>query len=215
MVICYLDTLKKSSKMKETRLKKGIVEELQQPSYGVINKGCLRIRGEGGRDVRQKWANADRRSGVDSQMWMSAWKKNYTTILVKFTQINEIFSFSMQRFWNTCIFVWPIMPVCHIYFVVNPIFWNAIFGIRFFTLQCESFTSCNISNNASLVSAWTGGGEVANQMWTNLDRGRGSQKVPNLCGHPLSMTPTVKRAQEIKRLEWWNSWLWPCICWLQ
>ena len=58
--------------MKETRLKKGIVEELQQTSYGVINKGCLHIRGEGGRDVRQKWANADRRSGVDSQMWMSA-----------------------------------------------------------------------------------------------------------------------------------------------
>ena len=72
MVICYLDTLKKSSKMKETRLKKGIVEELQQPSYGVINKGCLHIRGEGGREVRQKWANADRRSGVDGQMWTSA-----------------------------------------------------------------------------------------------------------------------------------------------
>ena len=72
MVICYLETLKKSSKKKETRLKKGIVEELQQPSYGVINKGCPHIRGEGGRQVRQKWANADRGSGVVSQMWTSA-----------------------------------------------------------------------------------------------------------------------------------------------
>ena len=33
MVICYLDTLKKSSKKKETRIKKEIVEVLQQASY--------------------------------------------------------------------------------------------------------------------------------------------------------------------------------------
>ena len=45
--------------------------------------------------------------------------------------------------------------------------------ISFFTLQCELFTSCNVSNNASLVSARTGGGGVVNQMWTGLDRGRG------------------------------------------
>ena len=32
MVICSLDTLKKSSKKKETRIKKGIVEVLQQAS---------------------------------------------------------------------------------------------------------------------------------------------------------------------------------------
>ena len=30
--------------------------------------------------------------------------------------------------------------------------------ISFFTLQCELFTSCNVSNNASLVFARTGGG---------------------------------------------------------
>ena len=28
--------------------------------------------------------------------------------------------------------------------------------ISFFTVQCELFTSCNVSNNASLVSARTG-----------------------------------------------------------
>ena len=33
MVICSLDALKKSSKKKETRIKKEIVEVLQQPSY--------------------------------------------------------------------------------------------------------------------------------------------------------------------------------------
>ena len=69
--------------------------------------------------------------------------------------------------------VMPMSCVSHIYFVVNPIFWNAIMEIVFFTLQCELFASCNVSNNASLVSARTGGGGVINQMWTGLDMGRG------------------------------------------
>ena len=60
--------------------------------------------------------------------------------------------------------------------------------ISFFTLQCELFTSCNVSNNASLVSARTGGGGEQ----PNLDRpGQGeggSQKFPNLCGNPFWMT---------------------------
>ena len=60
--------------------------------------------------------------------------------------------------------------------------------LRFFTLQCELFTSCNVSNNASLVSARTGGGGEQ----PNLDRpGQGeggSQKFPNLCGNPFWMT---------------------------
>ena len=54
----------------------------------------------------------------------------------------------------------------------------------FFTLQCELFTSCIVSNSASLVSARTGG--VVKKMWTG--RG-GSQKFQTLCGHPLWMTP--------------------------
>ena len=33
----------------------------------------------------------------------------------------------------------------------------------FFTLQCELFTSCNVSNNANLVSAQTGGEGVVIQ----------------------------------------------------
>ena len=66
----------------------------------------------------------------------------------------------------------------------------------FFTLQCDLFTSCNASNNASLVSARTGGGGVVNQMWTSLNRGRGTQKFPNLCGHPLWMTPYQDKLQK-------------------
>ena len=51
---------------------------------------------------------------------------------------------------------------------------SSIRMISFFTLQCELFTSCNVSNNGSLVSAQTlGGGWVVNQMWADLDRGRG------------------------------------------
>ena len=49
MVICSLDAFKKSSKKKETRIKKEIVEVLQQPSYrqkqpsrAVLWKGLLR-----------------------------------------------------------------------------------------------------------------------------------------------------------------------------
>ena len=43
--------------------------------------------------------------------------------------------------------------------------------ISFFTLQCELFTSCNVSNNASLVSARTGEGgggwsTKCGQAWT-------------------------------------------------
>ena len=48
----------------------------------------------------------------------------------------------------------------------------------FFTLQRELFTSCNVSNHASLVSARTGGEGVTNQMRTGLDRGRGVPEIP-------------------------------------
>ena len=53
--------------------------------------------------------------------------------------------------------------------------------ISFFTLQCELFTSCNVSNNASLVSAWTGGRGVVNQMWTGLDRPGQVEGGPKNC----------------------------------
>ena len=52
--------------------------------------------------------------------------------------------------------------------------------IPFFTLPCELFTSCNVSNNASLVSARTVGEGVVNQMWIGMDRGMGVPKIPKL-----------------------------------
>ena len=71
----------------------------------------------------------------------------------------------------------------------------------FLILQRELFTSCNVSNNTSLVSARTeeeGGGGVnqstkCGQAWTK--RG-GFQKFPILCGHPLWMTPMSKSFNE-------------------
>ena len=38
MVICSLDALKKTSKKKETRIKKEIVKVLLQPSYHLYHK---------------------------------------------------------------------------------------------------------------------------------------------------------------------------------
>ena len=49
--------------------------------------------------------------------------------------------------------------------------------ISFFTLQCELFSSDNVSNNASLVYAQTGGEGVVNQMYTGLEKGRGGPKT--------------------------------------
>ena len=63
--------------------------------------------------------------------------------------------------------------------------------ISFFTLLCELFSSCNVSNNASLVSARTE--EKGGRGQRNVDRPgqgkEGSQKFPNLCGHPLYVAP--------------------------
>ena len=68
----------------------------------------------------------------------------------------------------------------------------------FFTLQYELFTSCNVSNNPSLVSARTGGRGVLKQMWTGLDMGRrGGAKNSQICGtdaescqHFFQLSPT-------------------------
>ena len=43
MVICSLDALKKSSKKKETRIKKEVVDVLQQASYRRKRTGKLKI----------------------------------------------------------------------------------------------------------------------------------------------------------------------------
>ena len=63
--------------------------------------------------------------------------------------------------------------------------------ISFFTLQSELFTSCNVSNNASLVSARTVGGNVVNHMWTGLDRARVVPKIPKFVRTSFMDDPQV------------------------
>ena len=56
----------------------------------------------------------------------------------------------------------------------------------FFTLQCELFTSCNVSNNASLVSTRAGGGGRGGGGQTNVDRpgqGEGGPKNSQICAN--------------------------------
>ena len=128
-----------------------------------------------------------------SQMWTSAWKKNYSY------NICEIYSDNLA----VCLYI--KFPLCFYSIGMygtqcNDITSNIVFirmfftlfsnrMISFFTLQYELFTSCNVSNNASLVSARTGGrwwSTKCGQAWTG---GGASQKFPNLCGYPLWMTP--------------------------
>ena len=48
----------------------------------------------------------------------------------------------------------------------------------FFTLQCELFTSYNVSNNASLVTARTGGGEWSTKCGQTCTERGGVPKIP-------------------------------------
>ena len=82
--------------------------------------------------------------------------------------------------------------------ISNIVFIRTLFSnrmISFLTLQCELFLSCNVSNNASLVSARTGGGGVVNQMWTGLDRGRWGAKILKLVRTSFMDDPTAKRCK--------------------
>ena len=131
--------------------------------------------------------------------WTSAWKKNYSY------HICEIYSDKLAvclyifliLIWNTCIFVWPTMPVCHIYCVVS----TPSLGMLLSKLSNRNTHVCtsSISVNCSQVAIFQimpalcphGQGEggwstKCGQAWTGRE---GSQKFPNLCRHPLWMTP--------------------------
>ena len=124
-----------------------------------------------------------------SQMWTSAWKKNYSY------NICEIYSDNLA----VCLYI--KFPLCFYSIGMygtqcNDITSNIVFirmfftlfsnrMISFFTLQYELFTSCNVSNNASLVSAWTGGEKgwstKCGQAWT----GGGGHKNSQICADIL------------------------------
>ena len=97
--------------------------------YGIIHKECPHIRRGGRRGVRQKWTNADRGEGVVSQMWTSAWKKNYSYHIYKIYSDNLAVCLYIMSCLCAMSCHFYVMPVCHIYFVVNPISWNAIIEI--------------------------------------------------------------------------------------
>ena len=55
----------------------------------------------------------------------------------------------------------------------------------FFTLQCELFTSCDVSNNASLVSAPTGGWGGGQPNVDRSGQGEGGPKKSQICADIL------------------------------
>ena len=67
--------------------------------------------------------------------------------------------------------------------------------ISFFTLQCELFLSCNVSNNASLVSARTGGGGWSTKCRQAWKGGGGGAKIPKLVRTSFMDDPTAKRCK--------------------
>ena len=140
-------------------------------------------------------------------MWTSAWKKNYSY------HICEIYSDK----WN--IFFFQIMILEHLHFclanhacvslllcgqphLLECYYQNYLIGthmctcsirmISFFTLLCKLLTSCNVSNNASLVSARTGDGGEGGGGQPNKDRpwqGEGSPKNSQICEDILYQWP--------------------------
>ena len=90
---------------------------------GAIHKGCPHIRrGQGGQEKVDKGGKGE---GVASQMWTSTRKTNYSYHICEIYSDNLAVCLCIK--FSFCLH--PIMPVCHIYFVVNPIFWNDIIEI--------------------------------------------------------------------------------------
>ena len=77
----------------------------------------------------------------------------------------------------------------------------------FSTLQCELFTSCNVSNNASLVSTWTGGGgwsTKCGQAWIGEGWPKNSQiSADILYGWPL--TCLICRIRKYLQVKIWSA----------
>ena len=144
--------------------------------------------------------NAGRGRKVVSQIWTSAWKKNYSHHICEIYLDNLavclhikfciLLVFNRECMERNVMISFRILSSLECFLRYFQTEW-----LVFFTLQCELFTTCNISNNASLVSARTGGGSERGRGGgqPNLDRhgqGRwGSQKFPNLFRNPLWMNP--------------------------
>ena len=167
----------------------------------AIHKGCVHIRGV---EVRQKWTNADsgRGRGRFSQMWTSALKKYYSY------HICEIYTYNLAVcLYIKCSFclypienVWNAMEWHHFEYCLHSNVFYVIFkqNDQFFlpfSVNCSNnCSSCNVSNNASLVSARTGGGDGH----PNVDRpgqGEGDRKNSQICADILYGRPHCKAEQ--------------------
>ena len=135
-------------------------------------------------------------------MWRSSWKKKYSYHICEIYSDNLAvclyikFSFCLYSIENVEIFVGQLCLCVTFTSWSTPSFGmllsklsnrnthmctSSIRMISFFNVQCELFTSCNVSNNASLLCAQGEGGGVVNQMWTDLDRGgQGAGGVPKI-----------------------------------
>ena len=151
---------------------------------GTIHKACPHIRGERGEG-----------SGKSGQMWTGGrgWLGRCVRPLCKKIQLpclwnlhRQFGSISVYKIFILLVFSRECMKrnAMTSFRILSSFecflrYFQTEWSVFFFILQCELFTSCNVSNNASIMSARTEGGA----------RGGGGGG-PNLCGHPLWMTPS-------------------------
>ena len=129
-----------------------------------------------------------------SQMWASAWKKNYSYHICEIYPDFGKLAFCLAN--HACVSHLlrgqPHLLECYYQncLIGTHVCTSSIRMISFFTLQCQLFTSCNVSNNASLVCARTGGGGGEGGGQPNVDRpgrggGGGSPKNSQICADIL------------------------------
>ena len=96
--------------------------------------------------------------GLVSQMWTSTWK--FTQIIWQYVCMKNFHSalFNRECMERNVMTSFQILSSFEYFLRYFQTELSA-----FFTLQCELFTSCNVSNNANLVSAQTGGEGVVIQ----------------------------------------------------
>ena len=155
---------------------------------GAIYKGFPHIWGRGGGGSGKSGQMQTGGEGWLAKCGFPLGKKIMATIFVKFTQIlkNLHFFFGQSCLcftftsWSTPSFQMLLSKLSNrnTHVCTSSIRMNCF-------LLCELFTSCNVSDNASLVSARTGREGVVNQIWTGLGRGRGDPQNSQICADIL------------------------------
>ena len=143
-----------------------------------------------------------------NQMRTSTWKKNYSYHICEIDSDDLVVCLYMK--FSFCLYSMKMYQTQYNAIISNIVFIQMLLRYFqtewsvFFTLQCEFVTSCNFSNDASLVSARTGGwggGGVREDGQPNVDRpgqGEGGPKNSQISAdilyeRPLMMTLTRKK----------------------